>query len=62
MGQSSNGAVFLWPLQLINLLGGAYVTGAEEAPCAPLFVGEGGAGDDDSVLEAIRMKGDVYVL
>ena len=42
------------------MLGGAYVTGAEEAPCAPLFVGE--LGDDDSVLEAIRMKGDVYVL
>ena len=42
--------------------GGAYVTGAEEAPCAPVFVGEGGAGDDDSVLEAIRMKGVVYVL
>ena len=46
------------------MLGGASVTGAEEAPCAPLFVGEGGAGDDDSVLEVlvIRMKGVVYVL
>ena len=43
------------------MLGGAYVTGAEEAPCAPLFVGEGGAGDDDSVLLVIRMKGVVYV-
>ena len=44
------------------MLGGAYVTGAEEAPCAPLFLGE--LGDDDSVLEvlAIRMKGVVYVL
>ena len=42
------------------MLGGAYVTGAEEAPCAPLFVGEGGAGD--SVLEAVRMKGVVSVL
>ena len=30
------------------MLGGAYVTGAEEAPCAPVFVGEGGAGDDDN--------------
>ena len=44
------------------MLGGAYVTGAEEAPCAPLFIGEGGAGDDDSVLEAIRMKQVVDVL
>ena len=42
------------------MLGGAYVTGAEEAPCAPLFVGE--LGDDDSVLEAIGRKGVVYVL
>ena len=39
------------------MLGGAYVTGAEEAPCAPLFVGEGGAGDDDSVLEAKEDEG-----
>ena len=45
------------PLQLINVLGGAYVTVGRKRDPAPLYRGEVGGGDDDSVGDEDEAEG-----